>query len=48
MTVVPAGSFWLRLASRDGVVAAADDGTLPVKNNNHCSTRVNVSATFLC
>lgn len=29
MTAATAGSFWLRVASRDGVVAAADDGNLP-------------------
>lgn len=27
-------SFRLEVASRDGVVAAADDGTLPVKREN--------------
>lgn len=53
MTVATAGSFWLRVASRDGVVAVADDGTLPVKkikktSNNHCSVRVNENVTFLC
>lgn len=50
MTVATAGSFWLRVASRDGVVAAADEGTLPVKkkkrSNNHCSVRVNETITF--